>query len=228
MHVAAIQEVTFCMVTAMRPNNTSYVEHVLSTYTQQNVNRMDGVALALIDVDGSTVVSGVYGGVRLENRKYATCDTPDVEGIPSCQVRQRSLDVTGALLQCAKLTSAWVVLVEDDCEVCTGVLQEALTALAALNARDIAMAKLSKNMCATAFPVQVIPAYVEATLSRLYTHPHDIIDTQQWAPRLQLYRYERNLFHHVGHISTEQHKNKKEWQDLYASMREDHCGGYIP
>lgn len=212
------------MVTSRRPNNISYFEHVMQTYLDQNIQRMDGVGFILIDVDGSTAGQGI----RLSDKQYAICDTPDIEGLPSCQVRQRTLDITSALSQCAQSTSGWVALVEDDCEVCPGALDEALTTLSKIETRETAMAKLSKNMCATAFPVTVISNYILATLRRLYSHPHDIIYADEWAPSpVFVYKHRSNLFHHIGTISTEPHKNDPQWQEQYGALRADTCGDTI-
>ena len=219
--VSAIHQISFCMITAQRPNNISYVEQVMDTYLKQNIHIMDGVGIILIDVDGSTLGKGI----RLADREKAICDTPDVEGLPSCQVRQRTLDVTKALSQCMKSTSGWVVLVEDDCEICPEALDEALTALSKLEPQKTAMAKLSKNMCATAFPDNMITPYIMSTLRRLYTHPHDIIYAEDWSsPPVFVYKHPRNLFHHIGTVSTEPHKNDPLWQEQYGEMRADTCG----
>ena len=87
------------------------------------------------------------------------------------------------------------------------------------------MAKLSTNMCATAFPASRVQDYVNHTLSRLYTHPHDIILAEAWADPLttSVYRHARNLWHHIGDISTEPHKNVPEWQAQYRDLRADTC-----
>lgn len=223
--VLSIYQTTFCMVTSRRPNGVTYVDRVVETYEKQNIFRMDGVGLYIIDTDGSS--NGKDGIVRLTDRILAKCDTQaqDREGIPSCQVRQRTLDITSALGKCAAVTSGWVILVEDDCEICPNSLDEALVALSELHTSEISMAKLSKNMCATAFPVSRVQAYVDATLQRLYTHPHDIILAEEWAPPpVHVYKHFRNLFHHIGSVSTEVHKNSELWQEKYSLLREDTCG----
>lgn len=223
----ATREYTFCMVTAGRPGSVSYLERVVGLYQAQHVWGRDGVGLAVIDVDGWTEGRGRNGkveGIRLPARTRAVCDRPDVEGIPSCQVRQRTLDIVGALAVCVNGTSGWVVLVEDDCEPCEGALSESLEALAGLSESVISMAKLSSNMCATAFPVSRVKDYSTASLSRLYTHPHDIIYAEEWAgAATRVYRHRRNLWHHIGSVSTEKHKNNPEWQKKYREWREDSC-----
>jgi hypothetical protein len=60
------------------------------------------------------------------------------------------LDVTEALLQCADITSGWVVLVEDDCEACIGALDEVTSTLSTLDRNKIGIAKFSKFVRATA------------------------------------------------------------------------------
>jgi len=212
--ILSVYQTTFCMVTSQRPGGVSYVERVVKTYEKQNIFRMDGVGLYIVDTDGN----GIH------DRILAECDTEDIEGIPSCKVRQRTLDITSALEKCAAVTSGWVILIEDDCEICPNSLDESLVALSQLHVSEISMAKLSKNMCATAFPQGRVRAYVDATLRRLYTHPHDIILAEEWAPPpVHVYKHFRNLFHHIGSVSTEVHKNSAEWRDKYSNLRDDTC-----
>lgn len=227
VRVLGVHAYTFCMLTSRRPGPVSYLSHVAGLYRAQDVFGRDGTGLTIIDVDGWTAErreTGTPVGFRLPDRARAACTSPDVEGIPSCQVRQRTLDVLGALSVCLGITSGWVILVEDDCEPCPGALSEALGALAGLSPAGTSMAKLSSNMCATAFPAVRVPAYSRDTLARLYTHPHDIIMAENWAgPETQVYRHSRNLWHHIGNVSTEPHTNTPEWQALYAGMRMDTC-----
>ncbi len=82
-------QITFCMVTSRRPGNASYLDQVVGTYRNHNVFNMDGVGLVILDTDGGTkgrAREGFAEGVRLLDRRLATCDTEDVEGLPSCQV----------------------------------------------------------------------------------------------------------------------------------------------
>lgn len=219
-----MHQATFCMVTAIRPGGVSYLGRVVAAYREQHVFNMDGTGLVIIDTDGGTRDAETRG-FSLQDRLMAVCDTPDVEGLPSCRVRQRTLDVSAALTKCQSITSGWVILVEDDCNPCPSALSELIPALASLNALDTAMAKFSRNMCATAFPTTRLAAYITASLGRLYTHPHDIIYTDAWAPDpARVYTHARNLFHHIGNISTEPHKNAPAWQDQYGALRADSCG----
>lgn len=228
--ITATQSYTFCMLTASRPGNVSYLAQVTALYQEQDVFARDETGLIIIDVDGSTIheanrkPGALPVGVQLKDRVIAACNTPDVEGIPSCQVRQRTLDILAGLSACRSITSGWVILVEDDCEPCPGALSESLHALASLSVEQASMAKFSANMCSTAFPAARVSAYSQATLDRLYTHPHDIIKAEDWAPYpARVYRHDRNLWHHIGNVSTEPHKNTREWQAQYRALREDSC-----
>ncbi len=216
------------MITALRPGGVSYLTRVVGAYQKQHAYQMDGVGLVIIDTDGGTAGEAARGrpeGIGLQNRNKAVCDTPDVEGLPSCRVRQRTLDVTASLEKCRSITSGWVILVEDDCEPCQDALSESLAALAALSSEETSMAKFSRNMCATAFPVKRVSAYIQACTERLYTHPHDVIYADSWAPDpARVYVHTKNLFHHIGNISTEPHKNVPMWQEQYGGLRTDSCG----
>ena len=96
---------TFCVVTAGR--GVSYVNETVASFLDQRVFQHDGAALMVVDVDGSAP-TGL--AARLANRQRADCSLPDQDGLPSCTVRQMTLDVTAALAQCAVETSGWVVL----------------------------------------------------------------------------------------------------------------------
>ena len=220
--VTAIYHTTFCMPTARR--EVSYLDQVVQSYNAQNVFRMDGVALVVLDMDNSTT-NAVKSTpmISLQERTNAICDTVDTEGLPSCQVRQQGLDVAAALIQCAKLTSGWVVLTEDDCEACSGALDEVVTTLSELNRDSTAMAKFSKFVRATAFPVDVVLKYAESVHSRLYEFPYDVTVMEQWASGRRQYVHARNLFHHVGHVSTEAKRNDAAYRVAYAELRGDLC-----
>lgn len=199
----------------------------MESYSQQNVFNMDGVALAVIDTDNSTL--GKYTPLQQDTRTIAACDTtPQAEardGIPSCKVRQQGLDVTAALIQCAKHSSAWVVLAEDDCVACEGGLDELIYTLSTLHIQTIAMAKFSKFLRATAFPVDIVSDYAQSVRDphRLYTHPYDVTVIEQWAPGRREYIHARNLFHHIGHVSTEPKRNDAAYRAMYAGLRGDVC-----
>ena len=225
--VSTMHQHTFCMLTARRPGGVTYLERVVGTYQAQNAHRLDGGGLVIIDVDGVTEGEAKNGrpeGTSLTGRIMAACDTPDVEGVPSCRVRQRTLDVTRGLAMCVEITSGWVILTEDDCELCPGALGVVLGVLAGLDPGHTSMVKLSKNMCGTAFPASRVAAYAQASVERLYTHPHDIIQAEGWAPEpARVHYHHSNLFHHIGNISTEPHKNDPEWMEKYAALRGDVC-----
>jgi hypothetical protein len=208
----------FCMITARRPE--SYLQRAASSLVEQNVTLYDGVGLLVVDVDGSA--SNFPWATPLA-RERAVCDTPDTEGLPSCEVRQRSLDAIHAMTLCAQSATGWIVLLEDDCIACPGAVDELVTALSRLDARAISMARFSKFQRATAIPSGKAVRYTEDIRRRLYTHPHDVTRIEDWDPPGRLYVHHRNLFHHIGFVSTEDSKNNDEFRQRYHALREDSC-----
>jgi len=156
-------------------------------------------------------------------REMAVCDTPDTEGLPSCEVRQRSLDAIAAMTVCAQSASGWVVLLEDDCLACPGAVDELVTALGGLDARATSLARFSKFQRATAIPSRKAPLYAADIRHRLYTHPPDVTRIEDWDPPGGLYVHARNLFHHIGYMSTEAVKNNDAFRERHRALREDVC-----
>lgn len=212
----------FCIPTARR--DVSYLDQVVESYSQQHVFNMNGVALAVIDIDNSTL--GKYTPLQ-RDRTIAACDTTQSEppGMPTCRVRQQGLDVTSALMQCAAYSSAWVVLAEDDCVACEGGLDEVIYTLSLLHMQAIAMAKFSKFLRATAFPVDIVSDYAQSVRNplRLNTRPYDVTKIEEWAPGRREYIHTRNLFHHIGYVSTEPARNDAAYRAMYAELRGDVC-----
>lgn len=216
--VRCLWHTTFCVVTASRA--VSYVDETVRSFVAQRVLGHDGAALVVVDADG--VMRGAPFTVRLADRERAPCPGPSVEGLPSCTVRQMTLDVTAALSQCANQTTGWVVLAEDDCVACEGAVAEVIHTLARLSARDIAMAKFSKFSRSTAIPVSKVHAFVRYARSRLYTHPYDITRVEEWDSG-GVYTHDRNLFHHIGTVSTEATRNAQSFMDAHGAFRSDFC-----
>ena len=216
--VDSLWHTTFCVVTSHRQQ--SYLSEVVAGFVAQNALRMDGARVVVVDVDNST---DIPLSAPLPGRRLAVCDTPDVEGIPSCKDRQLSLDVTAALSLCDNGTTGWVVMVEDDCVPCEGAVDEVNVALSGLNAKHTSMARFSKFLRATAFPAGKIARFREYVLSRLYTHPHDVTKIEDWDPPGSLYVHHRNLFHHIGNVSTVENKNTDQFREMYSGLREDVC-----
>ena len=220
INISAVYHTTFCMPTAHR--DISYLHQVVESYKNQDIFRMDGVGLVVFDTDNSSL--GI--GIPLVNREIAICEPSevDVEGIPSCRVRQQGLDVTTALMRCADITSGWVVLVEDDCEACAGALDEVISTLSTLNRNKIGIAKFSKFVRATAFPSNIINDYVELVRRKLYMSPYDrTSQDHSWSGDRTHYIHSRNLFHHIGFVSTEGKRNTIEFRAMYSDLRGDVC-----
>ena len=205
---SGIWHTTFCVLTGPRP--VSYLAQVEAALVQQGIMRSDGVGMMRVDAG--------------HNNKRCDDDDPGEEGVPSCRVRQRSLDVILALGRCANHTSGWVVLVEDDCVACEGAVDEVLRALSTLNTSRVSLALFSKFLRGAAFPRAKVDAFGHYVRGRERTHPHDITRIEDWDPLgATLYRHDRNLFHHIGHMSTETHKNRPEFRQRYRDLREDVC-----
>ena len=87
--------------------SVSYLDQVMQSYMKQRVLLMDGVTLAVLDVDNSTsflLTHQLEAIMQLPDRIKALYDAPDTPGLPSCKVRQQGLDVTAALSHCARFT----------------------------------------------------------------------------------------------------------------------------
>jgi hypothetical protein len=217
--VSGLHHTIFCVITSDR--RTSYLTEV--TDSLRDAMRMDGVGVIVVSTDGRTRPTPHTGFVTLDPRRLAVCDTPDVEGVPSCKVRQITLDVTGGLSVCAKHTSGWVVLLEDDCVACEGAVDETVAVLSGLNATELSFARFSKGLRGIAFPALKVARFAEYAVSRLYTHPHDITKMEEWDPPGRMHVHARNLFHHIGLVSTDDRKNTDEFRQRYAAYRDDVC-----
>lgn len=217
--VNGMSHTTFCMVTARR--KVSYLEATLESYERERVRYYDGVGLIVVDVNNSSSDPSVY---KLPNRTIEECDKPDVEGLPSCKTRQSTLDITASLLLCARYTSGWVVLVEDDNTLCGGGLDEIVTTLGGLDARDVALAKFSPASTGMSIPVSRVEAFVSDSLKRLETYPHDLTWVDDWnGGKGGLYHHERCLFQHIGTVSTQEYRNSEEFRAKYSWFRDYVC-----
>jgi len=215
----AMRDTVFCMITASRPE--SYLQRAVTSLLDQNVMVYDGSVLVVVDVDGGAINSS--WAVPVASREIAKCDSPDTEGVPSCEVRQRSLDVISAITLCAQSATGWVILIEDDCIACPYAIDELVTTLSQLDTRETSMARFSKFQRATAVPSAKVSSYAGNIRSRLYTHPHDVTRIEDWDPPGRLYVHNRNLFHHIGRVSTEALKNSEAFREQYSELREDVC-----
>jgi hypothetical protein len=176
----------------------------------------------VVDVDGSA------GNVeaqtlRLPARVVEDCgDQPEVEGVPGCKVRQQTRDATASLLECSKFASQWVVLVEDDTELCSGGLQIMDSSLKRLASKKMNSVKFAKSFSGTAFPVSQLKNFTTHAVANILTEP---IDWSVWwlDNGANVVGHNKNLFHHVGVVSTFGYRNSKAYLDLYGKSREDEC-----
>jgi len=195
-----------CVLTSQRPDNVSYVERAVQSL------RAEGFARITV-VDAQSMA---------RHRKVAQCadDGQDVEAGVPCKVLQSNYSVAMALWRCdARARKAkWLLFVEDDMEACPGSLRAIQAALRSSRARAVQFSKFSR-----AFAVRRGAAVLELVANiRCQAHaaPYDIVlwNTFAGAPRT------RNLFHHVGTVSTVQYRNKEHYIKKYSDMRSDVCG----
>jgi hypothetical protein len=218
-----MQQILFCMVVSYRP--VMYAHQSVDSLDRQGIARMDGIGLLVVDVDGTS--NNMSSSARvLPDRQLATCYEHEVpsDSLPNCKTRQSTLDVTASLELCAQYSSGWVVLIEDDVEACTGAVLETVQVLSMLDTSKTSMARFSKFSRALAIPSRKIKQYSMNARSRLYSHPYDVTIVEEWDPPGGLYYvHARNLFHHIGEISTDTNKNDPVYVSRYRELRSDYC-----
>ena len=68
------------------------------------------------------------------------------------------------------------------------------------------------------FPASKVRAFVDYSVARLRTHPHDITRIEDWNSNGRLYTHPRSLFKHDGQVSTQEYRNSNEFRALYAGL----------
>jgi hypothetical protein len=195
-----------CVLTSSRPNNASYVERAVGSLRDGGFARV-------------TVVDAQSMG---KHRKLAQCvdDGRDVDvGVP-CKVLQSNYDVAMALWHCdARARKAkWLLFVEDDMEACEGALRGVRSALRRATSDAVQFSKFSR-----AFAVRRGAAVLELVANircQAQSLPYDVVLWNTFTQPLRT----RNLFHHVGSVSTVQYRNKEHYVKRYSDMRSDVCG----
>jgi hypothetical protein len=141
-------EVALCIVTSKRSNKTSYLHRTVDSISEQidaqHAWESVHVQLHIFNVDHDhqlPVISRHDTHHILRDRTIEKC-IPGIENenadstIPGkvpCKVRQQTLDVTSVLEQCAYASNAsWIVLIEDDTELCKGGMKDITQTLASL------------------------------------------------------------------------------------------------
>lgn len=200
-----------CLLTSDRPQ--SYVKHSIRSLYREGFSTM-----SVIDADGA---SGF--GLNVSSfRKLADCvdDGKDVvEGVP-CKVQQSNYDVAMALWVCDSHArkAKWILFVEDDMEACAGSLKEVKAALKSSVLSAVQFSKFSR-----AFAVRRGASVLDLVSSiRCQAHlaPYDVVLWNTFPART----ITRNLFHHMGTVSTIQYRNEDDYLAAYSHMRSDVCG----
>lgn len=200
-----------CLLTSERP--LSYVKHSIRSLHKEGFR-----AITVIDADGA---SGF--GVNVSAfRKLADCvdDGKDVvEGV-SCKVEQSNYDVAMALWVCDSRArkAKWILFVEDDMEACAGSLKEVKAALKSSALSAVQLSKFSRAF-AVRRGVSVLDL-VSNIRCQAHSAPYDIVLWNTFPARTVT----RNLFHHMGTVSTIQYRNKDDYLAAYSHMRGDVCG----
>ena len=248
----------FCVVTSQRKDNTSYLPRTLLSIVDQwddgsdktTVHPHFGLAIKVLNVDGHDIaipdqiqkrMVGVHG---IRNRTIEHClqDERDDEDtkIPNlvpCKVRQQTWDVAAALEECAgtvaAASTAWIILVEDDTELCSGSLktiQEALLPLCQTSSSEYHCPKaykFAKSFSGTAFPKAGLRAYTAHARSKIRSFPVDLsVHHAEWngiSTDNQVTMHGSNLFHHIGEVSTFEYRNLPNFKQNYDEMRTDQC-----
>ena len=195
-----------CVLTSSRPNNASYVERAVGSLRDGGFARV-------------TVVDAQSMG---KHRKLAQCvdDGRDVDvGVP-CKVLQSNYDVAMALWHCdARARKAkWLLFVEDDMEACAGSLKEVKAALKSSALSAVQFSKFSR-----AFAVRRGASVLDLVSNircQARSAPYDMVLWNTFPSRTVT----RNLFHHMGTVSTIQYRNEDGYLAAYSHMRGDVCG----
>ena len=152
------------------------------------------------------------------------CETGEnTDPLPSCRVRQQSLDVVASLRICHSINLVdWILFLEDDFLPCAGGIQAILSTLQNLSL-STKFARFTQGGGAVAFPRQNVLAYSQYLLDHYTTIPCDWALLGPWAPGPD-YVHAVHTFKHIGKVSTIPSRNDDEYQRLYSGLRDNECG----
>lgn len=210
-----------CVLTSRR--KVSYLQTVLRSLDYVNASEDSGFwRSAVVDVDSSTGVLDADILHPLDRRIESCSGESDVEGLPSCEVRQQTTDVANTLEKCSHLASQWVTLVEDDTVLCKGGLKIMEQSLQGLGL-EVDAVKFAKCFSGTTFRVSSLNKFTHYARSVMRTLPVDIALHGEWGSGKVPWGYNLNLFHHVGDVSTFEARNSKEFRQRNEKVRKDKC-----
>jgi hypothetical protein len=209
-----------CMLTSRR--DTPYVATTAPAVRDQLGKPWN---FTLIDADGSCP-SDLYP-IRLEHRLFAhgrDCETgEDLDPLPSCRIRQATLDVAASLRMCHSLASAsWILFLEDDFLPCPDGLEAILSVLRGMPS-TVKFARFTQGGGAVAFPRANVLAYAQYLLDNYRSVPNDRALLGPWLD-LPDYVHAVHTLKHVGKVSTIPARNGDEYQRVYSGIRDNECG----
>ena len=171
--------------------------------------------------------------VPLENRALATgpdCITnKDTDPLPPCGVRQQGLDVANALAACQRRNAGadWIILLEDDFMPCDNhTLTQILDTLDTLDPHTTKFARFTQGSGGVAFPSTDVSLYTQCVLDHITTAPYDRVLLEPWSLKKD-HVFATHLFKHIGSVSTIGARNKMEYVQEYAWLRDNECGSQI-
>jgi hypothetical protein len=151
----------------------------------------------------------------------------DTDQLPSCRVRQESLDTAVALRLChsVSLGADWILFMEDDFYPCLGGVQ---TILSTLHRGDnlplcTKFARFTQGSGAVAFPRGTVLAFAQYLLDNYRNTPIDRALLGPWA-ECPDYVHGIHTLKHIGKVSTIPARNSEEYQSLYSGIRDNECG----
>ena len=139
----------------------------------------------------------------------------------SSEVRRAGLHVLYALTECGG--DPWTMLVEDDMVPCKGAIDTVRTVLANTSYDVVFFSKFSR---AFAMRRERVELFATSVRENLELKPYDIVlRTGMWLPPGEhMLTYPKNLFHHIGSLSTVPERNSKDFIQKHAALRGDICG----
>lgn len=222
-----------CILTSLRPKNTSYLETNLMIFKEQGYQLND---ITIINIDNSIKNKTFFNNENVfmpyinSLRRSANCaESDDVfsKEIP-CKVQQSNYDVALTMGLCESIATKkdkkWVLFIEDDMEPCPESLNTLQSEL--LKSNNYCAIKFSKFSRAFAMKVgKSILNFVTELYNNVKTYPYDhVLWGNIWNKECTVKTHNFNLFHHKGLVSTIAYRNNNDYIKEYFKLRNDFCG----
>ena len=229
-------EIVFCVLTAKRPNDT-YLSVALRSLDKdlKLTDSAQSILTLVVDVSVHDADRTEIQQARAEfpafvfqpvmNKTWEICTEEErnseskTPGKPPCSVKQQTRDVAAALNQCSLHASmtGWVILLEDDTELCPMAVGSMLANLALLSKAWRCMS-FSNCFSGTAIANSKLASYTRYLMQRVTDSPVDYLIWDAWAEGI-CDRYSGNLLSHKGFTSSFQYRNSQEFRGAYDAIR---------